>query len=151
MPSAGHHPSGTARCRAAARPQAGPRRPIPRARRFRASPRNGASLGTRHRLARAAALALAALWAASATASEGGVDPARLERLVLQDCGSCHGLTRKGGLGSDLRREALAHWDAAALAEVILDGIPGTAMPAWRPIMTEDEAAWIARYLLTVE
>lgn len=73
----------------------------------------------------------------------------RLERLVLQDCGSCHGLSRKGGLGPDLRAEALRHWDAESLALVILDGIPGTAMPPWRPIMTDAEAAWIADYLLT--
>lgn len=89
--------------------------------------------------------------AAPALANPPEPDPERLERLVLQDCGSCHGLTRKGGLGSDLRAEALAHWDADGLAGVILDGIPGTAMPAWRPIMSEDEAAWIAQYLLEAE
>lgn len=99
---------------------------------------------------RRAALLLFAVCAAG-PALAGDVDPNRLERLVLQDCGSCHGLTRKGGLGSDLRAEALQHWDADGLAAVILDGIPGTAMPPWRPIMTEDEAVWIARYLLNVE
>ena len=78
-------------------------------------------------------------------------DAKGLERLVLQDCGSCHGLTRQGGLGSDLRAETLAHWDPDALAEIILDGIPGTAMPPWRPIMSEAEAYWIAEYLLTPE
>lgn len=79
------------------------------------------------------------------------LDTGMLERLVLQDCGSCHGLTLKGGLGPDLRADSLQHWDAAALAEMILDGIPGTAMPPWRPIMTEREAHWIARYLLSTE
>lgn len=79
------------------------------------------------------------------------LDAAHLERLVLQDCGSCHGLTRKGGLGSDLRSESLSHWDVASLTNVILDGIPGTAMPPWRPIMTETEARWIAEYLLNTE
>ena len=97
------------------------------------------------------AVCAAALAGPAVAGAEGAPDPARLERLVLQDCGSCHGLTRKGGLGSDLRVEALAHWDEKGLARVILDGIPGTAMPPWRPIMSEDEAAWIARYLLTGE
>ncbi|TRD23235.1 c-type cytochrome [Palleronia caenipelagi] len=78
-------------------------------------------------------------------------DPAHLERLVIQDCGSCHGLTRKGGLGPDLRAESLSHWDADGLTEIILDGIPGTAMPPWRPLLTEAEAQWIAQYLLTTE
>lgn len=74
-----------------------------------------------------------------------------LERLVRQDCGSCHGLTLKGGLGSDLRAETLAHRDRDALAAIILDGIPGTAMPPWRPLLTEAQALWIVDYLLTAE
>ncbi len=75
-------------------------------------------------------------------------DPAALERLVRQDCGSCHGLTLKGGLGPDIRPEALAHYDAEVLTQVILDGVPDTPMPPWRPLLTEAEAAWIAAYLL---
>ncbi|MEZ5685331.1 MAG: cytochrome c [Paracoccaceae bacterium] len=67
---------------------------------------------------------------------------------MLQDCGSCHGLTRKGGLGSPLTREALEGMDRQVIAEIILDGMPGTAMPPWRPLMTEEEAYWIADYLL---
>lgn len=76
--------------------------------------------------------------------------PARaraLEHMVLQDCGSCHGLTLKGGLGRPLTAEALANAEPEGLALIILDGIPGTAMPPWRPLMTEDEALWIANYL----
>lgn len=73
---------------------------------------------------------------------------ARLENLVLQDCGSCHGLTRKGGLGSPLTREALAGQEREGIAGIILDGIPQTAMPPWRPLMSEAEAFWIADYLL---
>jgi len=78
----------------------------------------------------------------------GPQDATRLERLVLHDCGSCHGLTRRGGLGPDIRAEALSHYEPEGLAAVILDGIPGTAMPPWRPLLSEDEARWIAQYLL---
>ncbi len=70
-----------------------------------------------------------------------------LEHLVTQDCGSCHGLTMKGGLGRPLTAEALTHADPETLALIILDGVPGTAMPSWRPLITEDEAMWIATYL----
>jgi cytochrome c55X len=72
-----------------------------------------------------------------------------LEHMVIQDCGSCHGLTMKGGLGRPLTREALAHAEPEGLALIILDGIPGTAMPPWRPLLTEAEALWIADYLKT--
>jgi len=90
-------------------------------------------------------LIILALAAAPALADP---NPAALERLVLQDCGSCHGLTLKGGLGPDIRAGALAHHDQDSLSAIILDGIPGTPMPSWRPLLTEYEAAWIAEYLL---
>jgi cytochrome c55X len=67
--------------------------------------------------------------------------------MVIQDCGSCHGLTMKGGLGRPLTREALAHADREGLALIVLDGVPGTAMPPWRPLLSEAEALWIADYL----
>jgi len=72
-----------------------------------------------------------------------------LEHMVTQDCGSCHGLTLKGGLGRALTTEALAGADPATLTAIILDGVPGTAMPPWRPLLTEEEARWIADYLTT--
>lgn len=75
-------------------------------------------------------------------------DAQALERLVKQDCGSCHGLTLKGGLGPDIRARALARYQRDGLASVILDGIPGTPMPPWRPLLSDEEAAWIAEYLL---
>lgn len=72
-----------------------------------------------------------------------------LERFVRQDCGSCHGMTLKGGLGPDLRAERLAGRDKAEIARIILDGVPGTAMPPWRPLLSESDALWIASYLLS--
>lgn len=74
-------------------------------------------------------------------------DAKRLSHMVKQDCGSCHGLTMKGGLGLPLTPEALEGKPAEVLATIILDGIPGTAMPRWRPLLTEDEALWMANYL----
>lgn len=80
-----------------------------------------------------------------------GLDRYALKRLVHQDCGSCHGLTLRGGLGPDLRTATLAHYDREGLAAVILHGVPGTPMPPWRPLMSDAEALWIAEYLLTGE
>lgn len=72
---------------------------------------------------------------------------AELQHMVTQDCGSCHGLTLKGGLGSPLTSDALDGAEPETLASIILDGVPGTAMPPWRPLLSEEEAIWIARYL----
>ena len=70
-----------------------------------------------------------------------------LLHLLRHDCGSCHGMTLKGGLGKPLLPENLADRDARVLAEVILDGIPGTPMPPWRGILAEREARWLAERL----
>ena len=93
-----------------------------------------------------AAFLLAALPAAAG--EPGTARQAELERLLRQDCGSCHGLTLKGGLGPDLRAETLAGVAPDTLTTIILDGVPGTAMPPWRPLLTEEDARWIAGYLL---
>ncbi len=98
-----------------------------------------------------ARLILALLFLAGVAQAEQAPNPEALQRLVHQDCGSCHGLTLKGGLGPDLRPQSLEHYDAEILSGVILDGIPGTAMPPWRPLITTAEAEWIAHYLLQTE
>ena len=66
-----------------------------------------------------------------------------LVRMVRQDCGSCHGMTFKGGLGPALLPADLVGKPAESLVAVVLDGRPGTPMPGWRPFMSEDEAQWI--------
>ena len=71
----------------------------------------------------------------------------KLVSLVRQDCGSCHGLTLKGGLGPPLLPQALAGKSAAGLAAIILDGVPGTPMPPWNSELTPDDAHWIATRL----
>lgn len=103
---------------------------------------------------RSMALLLLLATPASAAEQSTGLDPVRaaeLERLVVQDCGSCHGLTLKGGLGPDIRPKALAGRPPEDLAHIVLDGVPGTPMPPWRPLLSEVEANWIAQYLLKGE
>lgn len=96
------------------------------------------------------ALALSFVLAAQAVTAQ----PLNSERqrelryMVKQDCGSCHGLTMKGGLGPALTPEALKGRTPEGLAVLILDGIPDTAMPPWRPLITEEEARWIGSELL---
>lgn len=92
----------------------------------------------------ASSIGLAAVALHPVIASELTPDPARLSNLMRQDCGSCHGLTLKGGLGKPLTAERLTQWDRDQLVHIILDGVPGTPMPGWRPLLTEPEARWIA-------
>jgi cytochrome c55X len=72
---------------------------------------------------------------------------AELTHLVRQDCGSCHGMTLKGGLGPALTRDALRDKPAESLVVTVLHGRPGTAMPPWGTFVSEAEAAWIVRQL----
>src|SRR5512138_3984850 len=86
-----------------------------------------------------------ALAAASAPASAAEIaDAGKLANFVRQDCGSCHGLTLKGGLGKPLTSENLRAWDREQLVSIILDGVPGTPMPPWRTLLSESDARWIA-------
>ncbi len=71
-----------------------------------------------------------------------------LEQFVRHECGSCHGLTLKGGLGPDLRPARLANASKDAITSIILNGIPDTAMPPWKTLLKREEAEWIADYLL---
>lgn len=73
---------------------------------------------------------------------------AELQNLVQQDCGSCHGLTRKGGLGPDIRAQTLTGYEPEGLVGIIKYGIDDTAMPPWGPLLNDDEINWIAEYLL---
>ncbi|MCP4487243.1 MAG: cytochrome c [Gammaproteobacteria bacterium] len=72
-----------------------------------------------------------------------------LNNLLIQDCGSCHGLTMKGGLGPALLPDSLKGKPAAFITTTILDGRPGTAMPAWRALLSAEEAAWLTSKLLS--
>lgn len=74
---------------------------------------------------------------------------ARLVRLVRQDCGACHGLTLRGGLGSPLLPAQLADKPTDSLVATVLDGRPATPMPPWRGLLTPQEARWIVERLQT--
>jgi cytochrome c55X len=71
-----------------------------------------------------------------------------LANMLIQDCGSCHGLKLKGGLGPPLLPGTLSGKSADYLSAVILHGRPGTAMPPWRELLSPAEAQWIANRLL---
>ncbi len=68
----------------------------------------------------------------------------KLTHLVRQDCGSCHGMTLKGGLGGPLLPGNLNGFESEGIASIILDGVPGKPMPPWQGELSKEEALWIA-------
>lgn len=97
---------------------------------------------------RFAGIAVGGLLAVSAHAADPSPErQATLTHLLRQDCGSCHGMTLRGGLGPALLPEALADKPDDFLIQTILNGRQGTAMPPWRSLLTPDEAAWLVRQL----
>ena len=72
---------------------------------------------------------------------------AEILHLLKHDCGSCHGMTLKGGLGPSLHPDAIGEQDDDLLVETILNGRPGTPMAPWRISLNEDEARWLVTKL----
>ncbi|HEX6137275.1 MAG TPA: cytochrome c [Casimicrobiaceae bacterium] len=83
----------------------------------------------------------------SADAAPPAARQRELVRLLRQDCGSCHGMRLTGGLGPPLTPDALRGKPPDSLAATIVAGRPGTAMPPWRPFLSEAEAAWLVARL----
>lgn len=71
-----------------------------------------------------------------------------LIRLVRNDCGSCHGMTLKGGLGPELSPSSLRDKAPEGLRETILRGRTGTAMPPWSAFLNDVDASWIVDQLM---
>ncbi len=93
------------------------------------------------------ALLFAQLFTQSAIAE---VDSARQDELlyfIKHDCGSCHGMTLKGGLGPALLPETLSAQPTGYLVTTIMEGRKNTAMPPWKTMLSHDDAIWIAEQL----
>ena len=85
---------------------------------------------------------------AAAVHAEPGVERQEaLVRLVRQDCGACHGLSLRGGLGPALTAERLAGKDGEMLAAAIAQGRPGTPMPPFLGLLGTEEITWIVERL----
>jgi len=88
--------------------------------------------------------------AALADSKVSNIDQKRQDELryfVKHDCGSCHGMTLKGGLGPALLPEALLGKAKEFLITTILEGRENTAMPPWNPMLSRDDATWIVEQL----
>jgi nitrite reductase (NO-forming)/hydroxylamine reductase len=100
-------------------------------------------------------LSLAAATSLAATLAMAGSSTMDYAKVYEKECQGCHGPIHQGGVGSDLRPDALKAKEAYALAEKILNGVPNTAMPAWNSSFSKDDAAgmvdWLMDWKNTVE
>lgn len=67
----------------------------------------------------------------------------QLRHLLKHDCGSCHGLTLRGGLGPALTPGALSDKPTEALRQTILYGRGGTPMPPFANLLSVAEVDWL--------
>jgi mono/diheme cytochrome c family protein len=68
--------------------------------------------------------------------------------IYNQRCATCHGDKGQGGTGMKLGGGAVARSfpNIADQIKVIQDGRPGTAMPAWKTVLSDDDITAVARY-----
>ena len=76
----------------------------------------------------------------SSSLAEGSIDREQeLQHLIKHDCGSCHGMTLNGGLGPALRIDALKDKPDELLFITIKEGRPGTPMPPWKSLLSDED------------
>jgi len=88
--------------------------------------------------------------AALAVVSSGlfaGTSNMDVEKVFEKECQGCHGPNHEGGVGSDLRPKVISKKNAYMLAETILNGRPGTAMPQFKEKFTKADADKMVDYL----
>ena len=66
-----------------------------------------------------------------------------LINMIKHDCGSCHGITLRGGLGPPLTSEALTGKPHGLLFNAIMHGRENTPMPPWQGLLSKEEIEWI--------
>jgi cytochrome c55X len=97
------------------------------------------------------AMTLATMACAASTEPPSLDRQAELLHLLKADCGSCHGLTLKGGLGPALLAQDIAQKPDEFLFMIIKEGQPGTPMPPWERFLNDNEIHWLVHVLRNEE
>jgi cytochrome c oxidase cbb3-type subunit 3 len=91
-------------------------------------------------------VAIAASLSAQTPPATASADVSAGRRIFEGQCAPCHGIHGEGGRGPTLHIPRLRHApDDAALAELLGNGIPGTAMPGF--FLSEAETAQVSAYV----
>lgn len=67
-----------------------------------------------------------------------------VQRLLIHECGSCHGGRLTGGLGPSLINPDLAEAPEDFIRDTIEHGRPSAAMPPWKAILSPAEINYMA-------
>ena len=100
-----------------------------------------------NKLLKVSVLLLASFFATTSFAEISDKRKQELSHLLKHDCGSCHGMTLKGGLGPSLLAKDLKLKPDELLFITIREGRPGTPMPPWKAQLSEDDVNWIIKLL----
>ncbi len=76
-----------------------------------------------------------------------GTSNMNVEKMFEKECQGCHGPNHEGGVGADLRPSAIARKNSQMLAETILNGRPGTAMPQFKEKFSKADADKMVDYI----
>ncbi|HPV06048.1 MAG TPA: cytochrome D1 domain-containing protein [Aggregatilineales bacterium] len=76
------------------------------------------------------------------------IDGKPVDQFFADTCGGCHGPTREGGTGPALIPGRLTE-PPDFYARTIAEGRPGTIMPAWSSMLSEDEIDVLVNYILS--
>lgn len=69
------------------------------------------------------------------------------KQVFDSQCAWCHGTDGEGGTGPNLRGRMRYATDVKSIADLVLNGIPGTEMPSFRSPLTERSIQQVATYV----
>ena len=93
-------------------------------------------------------LSLTACSVLAASSLFAGSSTMNFANVYEKECQGCHGPIHQGGVGSDLRPDALKKQERHVLRDAIMNGMQNTAMPKWDHVFSKDDADGMVDWLM---
>ena len=93
-------------------------------------------------------LSLTACSVLAASSLFAGSSTMNFANVYEKECQGCHGPIHQGGVGSDLRPDALKKQERHVLRDAIMNGMQNTAMPKWDHMFSKDDADGMVDWLM---
>lgn len=75
------------------------------------------------------------------------VDPALGKEVYEASCAGCHGVDGAGTASGKALADAATNWELSDIEEVVIDGVPSTAMPAFATTLSDEEITSVSAYI----